>query len=551
MRADEREREATARRLREWADGARAGVLPRREFLTLAGALGLGASGAYGLLGLAAPRPAAAQTAPQGGVLRVAMAVRPIRDPRLFTWPESAEIARQICEPLVRYRADGALEPWLLQGWETAPDASEYVLKLRPGVRWSNGDAFEAEDVLANLRRWCDRSAFGNSMADRCAALIDPGSGQLADGAAEAVDALTVKLRLVRPDVTLMASLTDYPALITHRGFDEAGGDLAATPIGTGPFEFVSLEDGARAEVKRRESGRWWGGAPALDGVVWRDFGEDAEAERAAFEAGELDLTYQTTPDRAEALEALGLIRSAAPSAETMVIRCNRAAEAFADPRIAQAFQKAVDPQAVLEAALNGEGATAEHHHVWTRHPEYAPAPAPTRDLNGAKRLLRAAGAKDLKVALVSLEDGGYRKRTADAVAAQIGEAGVTVTRETMPSRLFWNGWLTHPFSATEWRMRPLAAQTLALAYRSGAVWNESAFADPVFDALLDVALEVADLEARRVVMRRLQRRLQRSGAIIQPYWRPVIRHHAPRVKGLEAHPMLEQHFERVSLAEA
>ncbi|MEM9726600.1 MAG: ABC transporter substrate-binding protein, partial [Pseudomonadota bacterium] len=531
---------------------ARRGRLSRREFLSLASTFGLGAAASYGVLG-AAPPAQAEIAAPAlrpggGGVLRIAMSVPPIRDPRLYEWRQSAEIARPFCEPLVRYRADGLFEPWLLRSWEVSADASRYLLRLRSGARWSNGDAFGAADVLANLRRWCDRGTPGNSMADRLSALIDPNTGGLAERAVDMLDDLTIRLTLLRPDVTLIAALTDYPALVTHRSFDATGADLAAQPLGTGPFELVSHEPGVRAEVRRRERGAWWGGEAYLDGVVWRDFTDQPSVEEAAFAAGEIDLNYETPPGRRAALDGLGLRALAAESAETVVIRLNRRVEGFADPRLGQAFQRAVDPAAIIKAAAPGEATPAAHHHVWPGHPEFADTPAPSPDPAAARALLAEAGLTAVTAELVSVDDA-ERRRAADAVAEQLNGAGVAATRAVLPAERFWRGWKTHPFSITPWTMRPLAAQTLALAYRSDAVWNESGFADPVFDALLEVALEVADLPTRRLVMGRLQRRLQSSGAIIQPYWRAVRRHHHRRVAGLQPHPMLELHLETVFLA--
>ena len=75
------------------------------------------------------------------------------------------------------------------------------------------------------------------------------------DGAIEKVDDLTVRLNLPTPDITIIANFCDYPALIVHRGFEEAGGDLTAAPVGTGPWELVGMEVGVRAEYQRRTDG--------------------------------------------------------------------------------------------------------------------------------------------------------------------------------------------------------------------------------------------------------------------------------------------------------
>jgi peptide/nickel transport system substrate-binding protein len=87
--------------------------------------------------------------------------------------------------------------------------------------------------------------------------------------------------------------------------------------------------------------------------------------------------------------------------------------------------------------------------------------------------------------------------------------------------------------------------QTLALAYRSGAAWNETGFADPAFDALLDAALAIPGAAERTAVMAQLQARLQASGVIIQPFWRAAYAHAAPRLRGYALHPSFEQHLDR------
>ena len=96
---------------------------------------------------------------------------------------------------------------------------------------------------------------------------------------------------------------------------------------------------------------------------------------------------------------------------------------------------------------------------------------------------------------------------------------------------------------------RALGVQVLALAYKSGAAWNESAYANPEFDTLLDQALATPDVEARRKIMARIEQNLRDGGVIIQPYWRSVYRTYSDKVHGCEQHQSLEQHFEKVWLS--
>ncbi|CAM5533601.1 Dipeptide-binding protein DppE [Mycolicibacterium aubagnense] len=530
----------------QMAEMATANTMDRREFLTIASTMGLSAAAAYGLLGLSAPASAQAQSPRKGGVLKVGMLVKPLKDPRTFDWGEMGNLGRQMLEPFVKYTADFTFEPVLLESWDVNDDATEYVLHLRKGVKWNNGDDFDATDALFNLNRWCDKKAEGNSMAGRMAALVDPATGKAREGAITRVDDHTIKLILANSDISIIASFADFPALLVHRSFEETGSDLVKHPIGTGPFELASFETSVRAVYKRRESS-WWGGETYLDGVEFIDYGSDPNALASAFESGEVQANFETTGDQVAVFDALGLSRSEVLTAGTVVARFNVTHAPYDDQRVRKAMQLAVDNAAILQIGYGGLGSVAENHHVCPIHPEYFELPKMTRDLAKAKALMEEAGKLEFEHELIS-DDEDWHKNTADAIAAQVREAGFKIKRTVLPGSTFWNDWTKFPFSLTGWTMRPLGVQVLALAYRSGEAWNETAFSDKEFDAKLSEALSIADVKKRQAVMRDVEKILQDSGVIIQPYWRKIFVHFAASLKNHRAHPLNELNFEKVWL---
>lgn len=522
------------------ASDCKNGKLSRREFMTYATSMGLASAAAYSLIGAT---PVAAQSAnvvpADGGTLRIQQSVRALLDPRVANWTEIGNHLRCMFDYMVVVNNDGSISPMLLESWEANEDATEYLLTARSGVTWSNGEPFTSEHVAWMLGYWADGTVEGNSMAGRFSALADPETSQIRPDAVEIVDEHTVRLRLSRPDITLIATMGDYPAAVVHPSFNP---EDIINSVCTGPYRIVEHEVGIKSVVERVDN--WWGtsvlGGPYLDRIEYIDYGTDPAAWIAAADSEEIDMLYETVGDFIEIFDGIGWEQSSVVTGATVVIRPNQVAEVdgirpYEDARVRRALALAVNNEDVLALGYNGLGVPAENHHVAPIHPEYAQLPPIRHDPEEARRLMEEAGMSDFVHNLVSIDDD-WRRNTTDAVAAQLRDAGFNATRTIIPGASFWNDWNSYPLSSTNWAHRPLGVQVLAIAYRSGEAWNETGFANPEFDALVNRAMSILDADARREIMVEVQTLMQEEGVIMQPYWRSLYNHARPGVVNAQVH---------------
>lgn len=552
----------------ELADSFASGRIDRRGFLRTACLLGVSASAAYAFAGLIdggpmAP-PAAAQDTPRpGGDLRFAMEVMEITDPATFAWPQQANITRWIVEYLTRTGPDNVTLPYLAEGWEASDDLKTWTFTLRKGVRWSNGDLFTADDVVANFQRWLDPDR-GSANRALFAGLGEPvevpgadGSPQtrfrLREGAVEKLGEHSFRLHLSQPDLSVPENLYNYPAAILHRDFDAMGGDLQANPIGTGPYALAAFAPGEEALLVRRPDD-YWGEQPYLDAIRYIDQGRDRRQMLAALLDNEVDGVYEVDVSDLPALEGVpGVELHSVSTARTGVCRMRVDTPPFDDIRVRRAVQLGADNRELLINGYDRRGMVAENHHVGPMHPEYATLPAVPRDPAQARQLLADAGYPNgLQLTLaVGNVQGPWEQRVAQVLQQQLRQAGIDLRLEIMTPSEYAHRWIDVPFGMTAWTHRPLGVMALNLGYRSGQAWNETRYANPEFDAKLETANGLLDPNARREVMEQVERILQRDAVIVQPFWRNQYVATRARVRGYQTHPTQYHQFQNVWLDDA
>jgi peptide/nickel transport system substrate-binding protein len=515
------------------------------------------------MAGDTSPFPAADPHARRGGTLRVGQMVGRMYDPATYNWNEMSNQTRPVLEYLTMVGPDNVVRPMLIESWLPSADLKTWTLRVRRDVMWHNGDELTAEHVAWNIRRWTDPSLGSSNLGLSTFAALTEFSGEkdakgrtvrrAVPNGVEVLDTHTVRLNLAKPVLSVAEDCAEYCTLVMHPSFKPP---LSRNPIGTGPFTVTELRVADRCiltRVTKTTDGRdfrYWGGDVYLDEIHFYHY--EQENQTIALASGSVDAIYELTIDQLELAQSIpGAQISSVPSAQTLCCRMQVDVKPFDDIRVRRAIVKAADNAAIKTLVFGAHGSVGHNYHVAPIHPEYVELPAPVRDVAGARQLLKEAGYEQgLDVTIVvGNNDGPWQQAVCEALRDQIKDAGVRLAVDVVSASKFWEVWNKVPFGATSWAHRPLGTMALAQAYRSGASWNDSHFADPAFDAALSDAESTIDVTARRAKMLMVETLLRDAAVVVQPLWRPIFILSSSRVHGYSPHPARQMQLTKVWLA--
>jgi peptide/nickel transport system substrate-binding protein len=348
---------------------------------------------------------------------------------------------QNVFEGLVALDRTGKIVPQLASSWSISPDGLAYTFKLRAGVRFHDGEPFDAAAAKFSL----DRA--------RGAQSINPQKRFYASIAAvEAPDPETLVIRLSQPAGSLLYWLA-WPASVMV-GPKSSPTD-ATQPVGTGPFKFAAWAKGDRVELTRNPD--YWNktAGVALERVTFRFVG-DPQAQAAALRAGDIDAFPEfAAPELVASFKDDPKLATVIGNTEMKVVAgMNNARKPFSDKRVRQALMLAIDRGQVIEGAWSGLG-TAIGSHYTPNDPGYI-------DLTGvlaydpakAKRLLAEAGYPNGFSFTIKTPQMAYAPRSAEVMQAMFADIGVTMTIQ--PTE-FPAKWVQDVMKATDYDMTIVA----------------------------------------------------------------------------------------------
>jgi peptide/nickel transport system substrate-binding protein len=483
-------------------------AVPRRRFLAGLAAAGIaaGTSGlADGCGGPAAARPAAAGPRKRyGGTLRAGLtggSASDTLDPyQGLSYLDTAR-AQTLYEPLVQLDADAGIE-YVLASQITPRDAkaTQWVIRLRPGVRFHDGKPLTANDVIYTFRRIISSKYSAINVL-----------GPVEPAGIRAIDPLTVLLPMSRPFATMPELLAGIlTAQIVPEGFT-----AATPPNGTGPFMYQSFTPGQRSVFTRNDH-YWRPGLPYASTLEIIDFPDSVSLQDALL-TGQVDAAGTLDGPQIATLASSSGVHPVASPAGTIIPFTMRVDQApFSDVRVRQAMRLAVDRPQMIDSALDGYGTIASD--VFSPYdPDFDASLVRHTDIGQAKFLLSQAGHENLTVTLVTSPIATATVAMATVLAEQAKAAGITIRLQQVPSATFFGpDYLKWTFAQDFYSYAPYLAQ-VTLSMLPASPWDETHFADPAYIRLYAQANATLDPALRKEITWQMQQIDFNSGGYIIP----------------------------------
>ena len=339
-------------------------------------------------------------------------------DPHRTTLTHAVNVLANLYDTLVGRDANLALRPALAVSWR-AVDATTWEFKLRPGVKFHNGEPFNAQAVKFSFERMLDPKTKW------------PGAGALRPiKTVTVVDDATVRFTTERP-WPLLPRYLGYYGMIVPPGYLAQNGDegLIRQPVGTGAYKFVRWVKDDRVELEANAD--YWGGKPRIGRVVFRAIPSES-SRLAELLAGSVHLMNLVPPELFKPIQDSSrakLVEGKSLSVYFVIANLVNIGKdrPMADPRVRQALNHAIDRQAILSSIMHNVGkpvATVCTEVMLGCDPSVAPF---AYDPERAKALLREAGYPNGFEFSMSATSGAYPgdRDISLALADQLNRVGV------------------------------------------------------------------------------------------------------------------------------
>jgi peptide/nickel transport system substrate-binding protein len=465
--------------------------------------------------------------------LRIGLAEDPdILDPTLARTYVGRIVFASFCDKLFDIDEKINIVPQLALSHETSADGKEVTIKLRPGVKFQDGEPFNAEAAKFSLERHLTMQ--GSFRKPELAALDH----------VDVVDPLTIKLILKAPFSPLIAQLTDRAGMmVSPKAAKEQGDKFGLHPVCAGPYKFVERVQQDRI-VFEKFADYWNKDNVFIDRLVFLPI-VDATVRLANLKSGGLDLLERLLATDIKAVQAdpklkLSTAIELGYQGVTLNIGNDKAKGPLSQSaKVRQALDLSIDREAINQVVFNGEFKPGNQ---WVNpdHPYYQQAfPVRPRDVAKAKALLKEAGVTPPVNVDFMVPKGAETEAVAQVIQSMAAEAGfdmkIRVTEFATSLKQAEAGEYQAFMLAWSGRIDPDGNSYIFL--RTGAPQNYSVWSNAEADKALDGARLVTEQAKRKAIYERLTKLALDEEPILYIYHRKILIAHTTRLEGYKQMP--------------
>ena len=508
-----------------------AAALDRRQFIRGVGAAGAAIT-ASGLIaacsssGSASVKTTSTTTAPKrGGNLRVGLSGSSgadTLDPHAgLTYIDNAR-AQTLYQPLLQLDNQAATQMVLAESI-TPNSSKEWIIKLRPGIKFHSGKTLAAEDVIYSFRR-----ILTQTQSDGIPFSGKNSLGPMDPAGLKALDPLTVQVPFTSPYGSFLEQLAYwYYLYIIPNGFDPA----KEKPNGTGPFMYKSFTP-EQQSVFVRNPDYWQSGVPYVDSVTVIDF-PDTTSLQDALTTGAIDAAGGFDGPQLAALGTVSGVKTVASKSGAITPFTMRVDQApFTDVRVRQALRLLVDRPQLVDSALDGYGTVASD--VFSPYdPDFNHALQREQDIPQAKFLLKQAGQENLHLSLITSAAGTGMVAMATVLQEQAKAAGVDITLNNIsPTNFFGKQYLLYTFSQDFYNYQPYLPQVADSMLGKLSPYNETHTDNSTYTGWYNAANATLDQSLRKEILFEMQNFDFNQGGYIIPAYIDALDAYSTKITG-------------------
>lgn len=457
-------------------------------------------------------------------------------DPHKVAAAGTKEVLFNIFEGLVKPSSNGEFLPAVAKSYEVSEDGKTYTFELRDDVKFHDGSLVTAEDVKYSIDR-CADDGTGTCLVPAYANIKD--TQILEDG--------KFVINLVDPD-------TEFLAYMTTAIIPKSNTTPDTTPIGTGPYMFVSRSPQENFIIQKFEDYYDKDNAAHINLVTFKIIG-NMDTIAVELESGALDMVARIPTAQAEILsDKFDVLEGTMNLVQALYLNNNVAP--FDDVRVRQALCYALDVKEVMDIVSDGKGTEigSSMFPSFGKYYDDSLKDVYDTDIDKAKQLLAEAGYEDgFSFDITVPSNYTQHVDTAQVLVEQFKKIGVTANIKLIE----WDSWLSDVYSARNYTSTvigvdasSLTASALLQRFKSDASNNFINFSSSEYDETFSKARSTTNDEEKTRLYKECQKILTNEAANVYIQDLPELVALNKKFTGYEFYPMYIQDMAKIRLAD-